>query len=100
MNSTVVELFWSSWRARARSWPRARRPDQMDAMVTTRHAGRWTLADRFSSAWHYLPFEVSPGACAVRGELEYERSGAIMALGCMGAAGIRGGARASRRLYA
>ena len=47
----------------------------MDGMVTTRHAGRWTLADRFSSAWHYLPFEVPAGACAVRVELEYERSG-------------------------
>ncbi len=68
-------------------------------MVTTRHAGRWTLADRFSSAWHYLPFEVPSGACAVRVELEYERSGAIMDLGCMGAAGFRGWSGGSRRLF-
>ena len=27
-------------------------------MVVTRHAGRWTLEDRFASAWHYLPVEV------------------------------------------
>jgi hypothetical protein len=71
----------------------------MDVMVTTRHAGRWTLADRFSSAWHYLPFEVPPGACALRVELEYERSGAIMDLGCVGAAGFRGWSGGSRRLF-
>src|SRR5260370_32128963 len=71
----------------------------MDSMVTTRHAGRWTLTDRFRSAWHYLPFEVAPGACAIRVELEYERSGAIMDLGCMGAAGFRGWSRGSRRLF-
>jgi hypothetical protein len=68
-------------------------------MVTTRHAGRWTLEDRFSSPWHYLPFEVPRGACAVRAELEYERSGAIMDLGCMGAAGFRGWSGGSRRSF-
>ncbi len=71
----------------------------MAGMVTTRHAGRWTLADRFSSAWHYLPFEVPPGACALRVELEYERSGAIIDLGCIGAAGFRGWSGGSRRLF-
>jgi hypothetical protein len=68
-------------------------------MVVTRHSGRWTLEDRFSSAWHYLPFEVQPGASALRVELEYERSGAIMDLGCMGAAGFRGWSGGARRSF-
>ncbi len=68
-------------------------------MVVTRHSGRWTLEDRFSSAWHYLMFDVPPGSCAVRAELEYERSGAIMDLGCMGAAGFRGWSGGARRSF-
>ncbi len=68
-------------------------------MVTTVQAGRWTLEDRFSSAWHYLPFEVPYGACALRVELDYERSGAIMDLGCLGAAGFRGWSGGSRRSF-
>src|SRR5260370_40769746 len=98
MNSTTVEFAGST----ASTAPCSRQPgrsDQMDSMVTTRHAGRWTLTDRFRSAWHYLPFEVAPGACAIRVELEYERSGAIMDLGCMGAAGFRGWSGGSRRPF-
>jgi PHP domain len=68
-------------------------------MATTRHAGRWTLADRFASAWHYLAVEVGPGACALRAELEYERSGAILDLGCFGPAGFRGWSGSSRRSF-
>jgi hypothetical protein len=68
-------------------------------MLVTRHTGRWTLEDRFSSAWHYLPFEVPPGSCAVRAELEYERSGAVMDLGCLGAAGFRGWSGGARRCF-
>jgi len=68
-------------------------------MLITRHAGRWTLEDRFSSAWHYLPFEVPHGACGLRAELEYERSAAIMDLGCMGAAGFRGWSGGERRSF-
>jgi len=68
-------------------------------MVITSHSGRWTLEDRFISAWHYLPFEVQPGACGLRAELEYERSGAIMDLGCLGAAGFRGWSGAARRSF-
>src|ERR1700739_4502970 len=59
-------------------------------MVITRHAGRWTLEDRFGSPWHYLAFEVPHGAYGLRVELDYERSGAIMDLGCLGSAGFRG----------
>jgi PHP domain len=67
--------------------------------VLTRHSGRWTLADKFSSAWHYLPFDVAAGACALRVQLEYERSPAILDLGCMGAAGFRGWSGGARRSY-
>jgi hypothetical protein len=68
-------------------------------MVVVRHAGRWTLEDRFASAWQYLPVEVPEGACALRAELEYERSGAIMDLGCLGAAGFRGWSGGARRSF-
>jgi hypothetical protein len=68
-------------------------------MVVTRHEGRWTLEDRFASAWHYLPVEVPPGACGLRARLEYGRSGAIMDLGCLGAAGFRGWSGGARRSF-
>ncbi len=68
-------------------------------MVVTRHAGRWTLTHRFASAWQYLPFEVPPGACALRAELEYDRSGAVLDLGCLGSDGFRGWSGAARRSF-
>jgi PHP domain len=68
-------------------------------MALTRHTGRWTLEDRFTSPWHYLPVEVPAGACALRVELEYERSGALMDLGCVGAAGFRGWSGGARREF-
>jgi hypothetical protein len=72
----------------------------MDSMTdSTRHAGRWTLEDRFASAWHYLPVEVGTGAAGLRVELEYDRAGgAVLDLGCLAPAGFRGwsgGARGS-----
>jgi hypothetical protein len=69
------------------------------AMAISHHGGRWTLEDRFASPWHYLPVEVPPGSCALRVELEYERSGAIMDLGCLGAAGFRGWSGGARREF-
>src|SRR5215469_10103666 len=68
-------------------------------MVITSHSGRWTLEHRFMSAWHYMPFGVPRGACGLRAELEYERSGAIMDLGCLGAAGFRGWSGSARRSF-
>ena len=64
----------------------------MDVMTdSTRHAGRWTLEDRFASAWHYLPVEVGTGAAGLRVELEYDRAGgAVLDLGCLAPAGFRG----------
>jgi hypothetical protein len=56
----------------------------------TMHTGTWTPEDRFSSPWHYLPVEVAPGTAALRVELEYERDGAVLDLGCLGPSGFRG----------
>ena len=79
--------------------PAPRLSDQMRPWRYHAAPGRWTLEDRFASAWHYLPVEVPAGTCALRVELEYERSAAaVMDLGCLGPAGFRGwsgGARAS-----
>ncbi|HUZ38281.1 MAG TPA: CehA/McbA family metallohydrolase [Streptosporangiaceae bacterium] len=65
----------------------------------TRHHGRWTLADRFASSWHYLPFEVPPGSRALRVELEYDRSAAVLDLGCVGPAGFRGWSGGARQSF-
>jgi hypothetical protein len=69
-------------------------------MVITRHSGRWSLDDRFVSPWQYLPVEVPDGACALRAELEYERSGgAVLDLGCLGPGGFRGWSGGARRSF-
>ena len=60
-------------------------------MPRTTHQGRWTLADRFASAWHYLPVEVPAGTSGLRVELDYDRAtGAVLDLGCFGPGGFRG----------
>src|ERR1700733_3946492 len=68
-------------------------------MVTIRHSGRWTLEDRFASPWQYLPVEVPDGAWGLRAELEYERSGAVLDLGCIGPGGFRGWSGGARRSF-
>jgi PHP domain len=68
-------------------------------MVITRHSGRWTLEDRFASPWHYLPVEVPDGAAGLRAELEYERSGAVLDLGCFAPSGFRGWSGGARRSF-
>jgi len=68
-------------------------------MLVTRHSGRWTLEDRFASPWQYLPADVPAGACALRAELEYERSGAVLDLGCLGPGGFRGWSGGARRSF-
>src|SRR5580692_3178311 len=66
----------------------------------TRHAGRWTLEDRFASPWHYLPIEVPPGTAGLRVELEYERrGGAVIDLGCLGSRGFRGWSGGARESF-
>jgi hypothetical protein len=55
---------------------------------------------RFGAPWQYLPVEVPSGTCALRVELEYDRSwGAVLDLGCLGAAGFRGWSGGARRSF-
>lgn len=56
----------------------------------TVHKGTWTLEDRFASPWQYLPVEVPRGSRGLRVELEYDRDGAVLDLGCFGPSGFRG----------
>jgi PHP domain-containing protein len=65
----------------------------------TMHNGIWTSEDRFSSPWHYLPIEVAPGTAALRVELEYERDGAVLDLGCLGPSGFRGWSGGARQSF-
>jgi hypothetical protein len=67
--------------------------------TTARHAGTWTLEDRFASPWHCLPVEVPPGSFALRVELEYDRSAAALDLGCAGPAGFRGWSGGARQSF-
>ena len=67
---------------------------------STRHAGRWTLEDRFDAAWHYLPVEVNPGTAGLRVALDYERAGGtVLDLGCLGPNGFRGWSGSSRESF-
>jgi hypothetical protein len=66
----------------------------------TVHTGTWTPEDRFASPWHYLPVEVASGTSALRVELEYERAGAVLDLGCLGPSGFRGWSGGARRSFA
>ncbi|HTT51775.1 MAG TPA: CehA/McbA family metallohydrolase [Streptosporangiaceae bacterium] len=59
-------------------------------MSVTRHRGRWTPEDRCASAYHYLPVAVPPGSAGLRVALDYDRSAAVLDLGCFGPAGFRG----------
>jgi hypothetical protein len=68
-------------------------------MADTRHVGVWTIEDQCESAWHYLPFEVGTGATAVRVELEYDSSAAVLDLGCFGPGGFRGWSGSARRFF-
>jgi len=68
-------------------------------MALTRHAGIWTIEDRCESTWHYLPFEVAAGACALRVQLDYDAQGAVLDLGCFGPTGFRGWSGGARRSF-
>jgi PHP domain len=68
-------------------------------MADTLHAGVWTIEDLCESTWHYLPFEVGPGATAVRVELEYDSSAAVLDLGCFGPSGFRGWSGSARQFF-
>ena len=65
-----------------------------------RHAGRWTLEDRFASPWHYLPVEVPPGTGGLRVEFDYDRAdGTVLDLGCLGPGGFRGWSGGARESF-
>jgi hypothetical protein len=68
-------------------------------MPPTTHRGRWTLADRFASPWHYLPVDVPPGSHALRVELAYGTTGCVLDLGCLGPAGFRGWSGGARQEF-
>jgi hypothetical protein len=68
-------------------------------MTRTTHRGRWALADRFASPWHYLPVDIPPGSHALRVELAYDRSNAVLDLGCLGPAGFRGWSGSARQSF-
>ncbi|HEX5188451.1 MAG TPA: CehA/McbA family metallohydrolase [Streptosporangiaceae bacterium] len=68
-------------------------------MNQTRHAGIWTIEDRCESTWHYLPFNVPYGTDALRVELDYDRSEAVLDLGCLSPAGFRGWSGGARRFF-
>ena len=65
----------------------------------TVHTGTWTLEDRFASPWQYLPVEVAPGTAALRVELEYDRTGSVLDLGCLGPSGFRGWSGGARESF-
>jgi PHP domain len=65
----------------------------------TEHAGTWTMEDRFSSVYQYLPVEVPDGMAALRVTLQYERAGAVIDLGCMGPGGFRGWSGGARDTF-
>ncbi len=68
-------------------------------MTQTRHAGIWTIEDRCESTWHYLPFSVPHGTGALRVDLDYDRHGAVLDLGCLGPSGFRGWSGGARRFF-
>ena len=65
----------------------------------TVHTGTWTLEDLFASPWQYLPVEVAPGTAALRVELEYDRAGSVLDLGCLGSSGFRGWSGGARESF-
>ncbi|HEY5985338.1 MAG TPA: CehA/McbA family metallohydrolase, partial [Streptosporangiaceae bacterium] len=49
--------------------------------------------------WHYLPVDVPPGSHALRAELAYDRSTAVLDLGCLGPDGFRGWSGSARQSF-
>jgi hypothetical protein len=65
------------------------------------HSGRFTREDRAAGMWPRLPFDVPAGCAGVRVTLAYDPSGgAVVDLGCEGAAGWRGWSGGARTMYA
>ncbi|HEX9034016.1 MAG TPA: CehA/McbA family metallohydrolase [Streptosporangiaceae bacterium] len=67
--------------------------------MATAHSGEWTIEDRCESAWHYLPIDIPPGADALRVELDYDTSAAVLDLGCFSPSGFRGWSGGARQNF-
>ncbi|HET8642017.1 MAG TPA: CehA/McbA family metallohydrolase [Pseudonocardiaceae bacterium] len=64
------------------------------------HSGRWTRDDRAAGMWPRLPFDVPAGRSGISVSLAYDDSGgAVVDLGCEGAAGWRGWSGGARRSF-
>lgn len=61
-------------------------------MVTSLRAvhGRWMPADRATSVWHYVPFEVAPDSPGVRVEFAHDRAAGVLDIGLIDPDGWRG----------
>ena len=67
---------------------------------TTTHRGRFTRDHRAERPWWDLPFEVPSGCGSIAVRLDFEpRDGAVLDLGCQGAAGWRGWSGGARTSY-
>lgn len=62
-------------------------------------SGRWTPEDRAESVYHPVDFEVPAGTSSVCVELDYDRAGGIVDLGCWGVDGFRGWSGGARSRY-
>ncbi len=65
-------------------------------MSSTRHRGRWTPDDRAAEQYRSLPFDVPAGATRVRVTLDYDRTAAVLDLGCLAPGGFRGWSGSAR----
>lgn len=69
-------------------------------VAPTVHRGFWTRDLRLDKHWPRLPFEVPAGTRSIAVELDFDpASGAVIDLGCEGAAGWRGWSGGARREY-
>lgn len=69
-------------------------------MATTTYRRVWTLDDRAESVWHSLPVDIPPGCEGLTVRLTEPPPGAVIDIGCEGAAGWRGWSGGARRSYA
>ncbi|MGW1344093.1 CehA/McbA family metallohydrolase [Kribbella sp. NPDC002412] len=70
-------------------------------MAVTSYRRRWTLDDRAESVWHSLPVDIPAGCPGLLVTLTIPAvEGAIIDLGCEGAAGWRGWSGGARRTFA
>jgi hypothetical protein len=70
-------------------------------MAVTTYRQHWTLDDRAESVWHSLPVDIPPGCAGLSVSLTVPAvEGAVIDLGCEGAAGWRGWSGGARQSFA